>query len=298
MVLACASVAATACSTAAPAPTVRLTAPARPSATARASGGAAIGTEAVYSFFPATGGQFSAGAKYIGTKAVLSGLLMDECLARYGFSPPAHASSSIVTLTADYVDNSQFPDLARIAREKRFIPVEPGPPATAPSLSPSRLAAYQADTRTCANANPLAAVAVAAYDLERQWWDGIKAIQASSPVRAKLPAFAACMEQAGVPADAAGTLGDFEDWLTGVMSRTPAGDFLAAQAHWTALFVPCATPVVSTQEALQLTAQRQFMRQHAAKIAALRSLVADAVATAERQTGKTGDFSAGTGPGA
>jgi hypothetical protein len=250
------------------------------------TGSSLIGTEAMNSFFPATGEQFADGARFVGVEQALSGILTNKCMERYGFTSTAGSSASAATIATDFVDNAQFPDLARIAAEKRFIPGQmPQDTAQPPK---AEMVAYSADSKKCAGTDPFRAVLKAGNPLQRQWYGIVEGIQTSPAVTTALTGFASCMEKAGVPADSAGSLTDFEAWLSGTMSRLPVADFPAAQAHWTGVFVPCATPVVSTQERLQLTAKAQFLQQHFTQVHALENLASQVVTTTEQQTGTAG----------
>jgi hypothetical protein len=252
---------------------------------AQATGSSVVGTETMDSFIPATGAQFADGALFVGTEQALTGILTNRCMERYGFSS-AGSTGSAVAIATDYVDNAQFPDLARIAKERRFIPGQP--PLDTWQPPPSEMDAYTADSKKCADTDPFRAVRKAGDPLQRQWYDIVEGIQTSGAVTTALTGFASCMEKAGVPADSAGSLTDFEAWLSGTMSRVPVADFPAAQAHWTGVFVPCATPVVSTQERLQLAAKTEFLQQHFTQVQALEDLASRVVRTTEQQTGTTG----------
>jgi hypothetical protein len=250
-------------------------APARPSP---------LAAEVLDNFVPATGAQYATGARFDGTLVALQDTSVERCMARYGFHMTAGFGLSAPAFAAMDVDNSQFPDLARIARTASFdvgsgFPPQPGP-------SPARRQAYAADSAGCwdmAN-RPFARLLQVGGALANRWLGVVNAVQTSPQVRAKLTGFASCLEAEGVPASAAGTLGAFLAWETGVDTHARnLARIHATDAHWAPIFARCARPTVTLQERLQSARRAVFLRQNYAQIRRLEALASQDIPAARHK---------------
>jgi len=258
-----------------------------PSAIGRSAPGTPAGrpapleVAALDAFVPATAAEWADGGRFEGTINALRDASVDACMARYGFRVTVGFGLSAAAFAAIYVNNSQFPDLAKIARTRSFdvgsgFKAPPGPPA-------SRRKAYAADDARCraAGVQPFVGVLRAGSSLQDRWMGIVNEIQSSGPVRADLAGFASCLESKGVPASSAGSLGAFLAWETGVdtHARSLAG-IHATDAHWAPIFARCAGPTVSLQERLQSARRAAFLRQNSGRVRQLEALAGQVVAAA------------------
>lgn len=237
---------------------------------------------------PATGAQYTVGARFMGTMQALESGIAATCMAGSGFQMariPAAAATA-----ADF-DNSQFPDLATIGRNAMFGPDTPGP--NAPQSAPSgRGRSYDsAATRCSAAANrQFASLNHAVGGLESPWMTIVGQIESSAPVRAELGGFRSCMEQAGVPAadvnapSSADAFGGFLAWETGLetSAKTDAAT-RAIQRHWAPIFVHCAKPAVAVLERLQSQQRTGFLQQHLQQVTALQRLAGPVISPAAKE---------------
>jgi hypothetical protein len=75
--------------------------------------------EIIDNISPATGGEYTVGAKFTAIQEALKDEATNKCLSNYGF----HISLiSPATLAQQDFDNSQFPDLKVISHEDQFGP--------------------------------------------------------------------------------------------------------------------------------------------------------------------------------
>lgn len=234
--------------------------------------------------FPGDGSQYATGAAAASIMISDQSQLVSRCMSRYGF---AVAAMTPAQAAAEDFDNTQFPDLSRIARTHQLNPALTTPLPTDSPVPDSEQAAFRADDATCADQpSPLAALAKAASALVAQWQADVARIQASAQVVAKMQGFTACVELAGTPAGEAGSFDAYLAWVTGQESRqgTPAAA-RSADARFAAVFVRCARPVVSVEATLQLTRRASFLHDHRPAVAALITLGAEAITAAARQLG-------------
>jgi hypothetical protein len=176
-------------------------------------------------------------------------------------------------------DNTQMPDLPRIARTHEFVP---SGGIKVPSYSRAEQRAYSACAATAAV--PYQPLLTAGRKLLSPWWNVVFRIQASARVGRAIPALNACATRYGFPNDPYGnasapikTFADFMDWIAGFIdgagSRGASASTLRAlQRHWTGVFVTCARPIVGIWEPLQLGAQQRFLAAHAKQIRELDKL--------------------------
>lgn len=223
---------------------------------------------------PATGLQYDQGGKLTW---MLHGLQLQStarCMAALGYhisdqQPPYNL--------ADFADNTQMPDLPRIARTHEFV----GGGITIPHYSAAeRRAMGRCQSPTVAYRQLVNADQV----VNGAWWQVIDRAQASSQVTAAIPALSACATRYGFPNDPYGnapgpikSFGDFMGWIAGFLdgasSRGASQSTLNSLArHWTTVFVTCATPIVDIWQRMLLKAQPAFLHQHAEQIARLDQL--------------------------
>jgi len=246
-----------------------------------------VAAEMIHSLFPATGAQYAAGSLFDETVKELESTATARCMSGHGFSqqvPPVSAAS-IAQTAEQHQDNSQFPNLAWMAKNGLFVPATQlrngGPP---PPSSPAQRALL-ADERKCglAAARPVGQVTGALSGLQQQWLNVINQVEASGPVQAAARGFAMCAERHGVPTADAGSLNAFLAWTTGVFSQTISRSaMVVTEHHWVGVFVPCARKLVAVQERLQLKQQSSFLQDHYQQILAAEDRVPAAMTALER----------------
>ncbi|HEY3955383.1 MAG TPA: hypothetical protein VGM53_18590 [Streptosporangiaceae bacterium] len=251
-----------------------------PSAAATGQAQAMLATEAVNSFFPATGAQYTDGLAYNWTQLKISARIFGSCMTRAGYPQPPFTEPE-QSYQRSFADNAQFPDLAQRAATDsmtglNYIRQTPVAPHTA--------AGHKA-IRTCnaAAAKPFREISKIAGPLSNQWDDKFTAIQASATVLATQPSFAHCLEDHGIPASYAqhhwtrstGLFAGFFAWMDTISQQATSTRQQAREEHrWTPVFVHCAGPTVHLVQTLQLSQRARFFQQHAQQIATIRTLAA------------------------
>jgi len=230
----------------------------------------------VEAFVPATGPQYDLGSKLTWMVQARELAATARCMAASGY----HISDQPAPFDlAAFADNSQMPDLPRIAQTHEFV-------SSGGIASPSFPKAEQNVFNTCqAKARaPYQALMAAGQTLDDSWWTIISRIQASGPVQAAIPALTTCATRYGFPNDPYGSasgpitsFADFMDWVSGFLdgagSRGASTSTLQALArHWTAVFVTCARPIVGVWQGMQLTAQTRFLHRNASQVRQLDQL--------------------------
>jgi hypothetical protein len=232
---------------------------------------------AVSYFFPATGPQFTAGARFAGTVQSLESRAVAACMARSGFHVQAETAAEAA---AEAFDNAQFPDLARISRTGLLNPslAVTGKPVPRPPAA--RRAAYYGAVSACEHAagSVFMPLMTAAGGLPAMWLQEVTRIQASPAVRAEVSGyFTVCARQHAVPPSSAGSFDALLAFVTGQESRARTQSaVLAADRRWAKVFAWCARPVVQLQEHLQSARQAVFLQAHATQVRALQSAAAKA----------------------
>jgi hypothetical protein len=264
-------------------------APGAPPASAQGRNGtegqpSGLSAEVLYYFVPATGPQYSLGAKFSGTYSALRDDIIAACMARSGFRVPR---ISAAIYTAQDFDNDQWPDLAAISRSGTL---DPGLRYGLRQLiiPRSEQHAYQADFSRCQQ-DPqkiIAPLMRAGNNLARPWLSIVNRIQVSTQIRGYLDHFSSCVEQAGTPGSSAGSFSYFLAWVTGLetAAKTKASA-IAVDRHWAPIFVRCAGPAVAVQDRLELAQQAAFLQQHGQQVRALQVLAARVVTRLKRQYG-------------
>jgi hypothetical protein len=255
--------------------------PARKQVSAQSSGSPrrpshALDVLVIEAVAPATGPQYDRGTKLIWMVHAQELPAQARCMAASGYnisSQPAPFNLS------DYADNTQMPDLPRIARTHEFVPAE-GVQETHFSKAEQKV------FNACGTASQEIGMSLlrAADKLSNAWWRLVSRLQASREVQAAIPALSACATRYGFPANQYGpadapikTFSDFMNWVAGYLdgagSRGASARTLQALSrHWTAVFVTCATPIVGRWQRLQLAAQPNFLRVHASQVRQLDEL--------------------------
>jgi hypothetical protein len=241
-----------------------------------------LSAEALDSFIPASGPEYANGAQFEGLLYALQYGITNACMVRYGFNELTGHGISASAYAAQDVDNSQFPNLARIARTRSF---DTGDGFQAPPRPPqAEQKTYNTDSQRCDEAanKPFLGLLRAGSGLEDQWFVILNAIQASAPVRAKLAGFAACVESEGTPRSSANSLGSFLAWETGVDTHAKTlARIHAVDRRWAPIFARCAEPTVGLQEQLQLAARTAFLQRESQQVQQFQALVGPAVSKAE-----------------
>lgn len=238
---------------------------------------AALATEALDDYLPATGAQYTAGLAYEWTRLKISAHVFGSCMAGAGFPQPPFTESERAYLDS-FPANSQFPDLAQRATDgnmtgQTYISQQP--------VIPDSAAAHTAVSHcTAVSDQPFARIDQVAAPLQNQWIDIYTAIESSSTVSATQPAFAACLEEHGIPASYAAQsgggsslFGGFFGWMDTLgQEATSTSELNTENQHWTSVFVQCAGPAVSVLERLQLSQRSSFFAQHAQQITEIKTL--------------------------
>jgi hypothetical protein len=253
---------------------------------------AKLGTEALDNLIPATGAQFTAGARFSGTMRALENTINAQCMAYFGFHIPTTSASAFA---AQFVDPSQFPDLAVMSRTGRLGPAVSLP--AGPQLPPAERQAYQADMPRCTAAarQPFIPLLASTSNLVMQWFDVVTKIESSAQVQAGLGGFRSCVEGEGVPASAvdspssAESFGGFLAWETGLETRAKTQAAVSAvDRHWAPIFVRCARATVAIQERMQSAQRAAFLQDHPEQVHGLEATAGQVVAQLERQYGTAG----------
>jgi len=246
--------------------------PATPYSAAQQKQRRALDALAVEAVAPATGPQYDRGGQLAWMLQALELRAQARCMAGLGYYitgtlPPYNLG--------DFSDNTQMPDLPRIASTHQFV--TPGGPV-GPDYSAAEQKALDGKCRAPAAYRSL----LNAYQaINNAWWQIIFRVQASRQVEAAIPALNACATRYGFPNSPYGkatapikNFPDFMDWVAGFLdgagSRGASASTMNALArHWTTVFVTCATPIVDIWQRMLATAQPGFLRQHAQQIARL-----------------------------
>jgi hypothetical protein len=233
----------------------------------------ALGALAVEAVAPATGLQYDRGGQLTWMLQALELRAQARCMAGLGY----HINGTLPPYNlGDFANNTQMPDLPRIASTHQFV--VPG------GLVGSDYPAAEQKALDGKCRAPVAAYTslLNAYQaINNAWWQIISQAQASRQVQAAIPALNACAARYGFPNSPYGnapapikTFPDFMDWVAGFLdgagSRGASPSTMNALArHWTGIFVTCATPIVNIWQRMLVQAQPGFLHQHAPQIARL-----------------------------
>lgn len=241
-------------------------------------GQARLAGEALNSYFPATGAQYTAGLAFEWTQQKIQYRLLEPCLAYAGFPQPAFSWSKPDYLLS-FPDNSQFPDLTQRARTRLMTP-GPGTGDDPSGLESNGSSAETAAVRRCtaSHAQLITRLDRASGPLASAWLPIISRVQSSAPVRAMQPAFNRCLEAHGIPVTYAYGNGNslfegFFRWMDHLgMTGTSNREHIVQQHRWTPVFVQCARPTVTVMERLQLAQRARFLRRHVRQINVIKAL--------------------------
>lgn len=230
----------------------------------------------VAAFVPATGPQYDLGSKLNWMVRAQELRATARCMAASGY----HVSGQPAPFNlATFADNTQMPDLPRIARTHEFV-------ASGGLAGPSYPKAEQKVFNTCQAkaAVPYQQLLSAGETLDNSWWKVVSRIQGSTQVQAAIPALATCAARYGFPSDPYGNASgpiksfpDFMDWVAGFLdgagSRGASTSTLQALArHWSAVFITCARPIVGVWQRMQVAALAGFLGRHASQVRQLDGL--------------------------
>jgi hypothetical protein len=226
---------------------------------------------------PATGPQYDRGGKVVWMLHAQELRSSARCMAGQGYYI---SDNSAPYNLADYADNTQMPDLPRIARTHEFVS-QAGISGPQSYPAPEQRAFNACERAEGAAYAPLVSVYQA---INQAWWKIISRAQASRKVNAAIPALQACATRYGFPSDPYGnatgpikSFGDFMGWVAGFLdgagSRGASPSTMRSLArHWTRVFVTCATPIVGIWQRTLLNSQPGFLHQYAQQIARLDNL--------------------------
>jgi hypothetical protein len=247
---------------------------------------APFAAEMIDNAVPATAAQYADGAQFSQTVQELQNLAEARCMNAHGFSQqiPKVSAASIAAAVAFDQDNTQFPNLAWMARTGLFVP-DAGISSVGPRRNKEISQAEMVDERSCqaSAARPMGPVGAALNAMSSHWIAIVNQVEASAPVRAAARKFAACVMQHGVPSGSAGSLGAFLAWVTGLETHAASHSaLLAIERHWVRVFVACARKLVTVQEGLQNDRRRTFLRDHYQEVLVAEGRVTGAITTLEK----------------
>jgi hypothetical protein len=225
---------------------------------------------------PATGPMYDQGTKLTWMIQAAELPSTARCMAAAGY----HISDQPAPfdLAAD-ADNTQMPDLPRIARTHEFVS-QGG--LSAPNYTKAEQRAFSSCSLKAEM--PYQRLLQLDWKLNGSWGRIALQIQASAQVRAAIPALNTCAARYGFPNDPYGqasgpinSFADFMNWVAGFIdgagSRGASTSTLQAlDRHWTAVFVTCARPIVGVWQRMQLAAQPGFLAHHAGQLRQLDQL--------------------------
>jgi hypothetical protein len=248
----------------------------------------ALGTEALDSYFPASGVTYTAGLAFGWTQAKTTAADIRSCLATAGFPQPAFRGSEQL-YKLSFPNLSQFPDLTQLAANpgqhyftSQYLVLHHSTPARQRALD------HAQKRCTARYAQPVTRVDNAARSLQITWTSVITSIEHSPTISATQPAFAQCLESHGVPASLATQtnptssnplFAGYFAWADSTNQAAASSSQLASdQRHETRVFIACARPVVTVLERLQVHRRVQFFRAHSAQVARIARLASEMTA--------------------
>jgi hypothetical protein len=254
---------------------------------AQANGGAGtqtaqLDTEILGAYFPATAGQYAAGAQLSGRIYALQTQITAGCMAKHGFTYPTVSTSAAA---ARIWDLSQFPNIAWMEQTGLMVPILDMASARLPAVPPGKQQAYHADLSGC-NAlasRPFSKLRSDTQGLANEWTVTFTGIQTSAQVQGTLTRFSACVQQAGAPADYSQNFNRFAVWAAGQMTVPSTGMIQPGlDRHWGGVFAHCGQNLAMLYERLQVAAQQHFFLRHYQQIRQLEQQVSQILASAER----------------
>jgi hypothetical protein len=235
-------------------------------------------------FVPATGPQFAAGLELQGTIRALNVADTARCLDRHGVSVPVPpVASAAARLALNFVDNSQFPDLTRIARTHVFVPAWFFEPLRAPAGQGHAYHRWFGSCQSAATA-VTAPLMSSGGRLDTRTWGTLMTRAGTAPsVRATLPRLRNCAARYGWPGSPYAppapirSFSDFANWVFGHLDGAGSRGASAAtmrrlDQRWSVVFVRCGRPTLAVQDAWLAARQAVFVRQHEREVRALDAL--------------------------
>jgi hypothetical protein len=235
-------------------------------------------------FVPATGPQFAAGLQLEGTIQAQEVAATARCLGRHGVTIPVPPTGSMAARYAtNYVDNSQFPDLARISRTHDFTPPFFIQPLRPPAGQHQAFHRWLGPCQTAANAL-FAPLLAAGQRLGNGTWTTLTSqAPTAAPVRATLAALRTCAARYGWPSSPYAppapirSFSDFAGWVSGHLDGADSRGASAAtmrrlSRRWSVVFVGCGRPTLAAQDRWLAARQPAFVRQRERQVRALDAL--------------------------
>jgi len=265
-------------------------------------------TGVVGEFIPATIAQMADGTDFQQTISILEKELFEDCIRGYGFGPRAQAfafqSLNLMPFQAmsGYTQNQNaqvgLVDVRSVTRTGMLAPIYiMGSRPDASGIPPAEQAALRADQWHCwsTSLQPVRRLDQLGFALHRQWYAQEVRLLNSKQVRAANKVFGSCVTHAGAPWTASESLGQFLNWLQGMVNRAAfAIRFGGAQpslqprqrmdAHWSGVFIRCGGPLVALLQRLLPVAQHAFIQDHYGQVAELQKTATQTVSGLERMT--------------
>jgi hypothetical protein len=245
--------------------------------------------------FPRNGSDFASGFGVQNFFQSVDLAAEGRCMTAAGFRPPP------APIQGSEVNNTQFPDLSRIAKFG-FVNLSAvyGPPSATQGMSKAETHAYNATFNKCAastpNENTLLNEAKA-IPLENEWEDILEKVDTSSLFIHALRGFVACSASAGV--DIAGFIhrpesgpvgvhnagvasidAFFDDMARQIQPLTNANARSEAQAesiHLGGIYARCLGPAEAVRDRLREVDRVEFFSEHAEQILQIQKIANDMV---------------------
>jgi len=259
-------------------------------------------------YIPASMSQIADGTDFELMLSTLERELFEYCIKGHGFGPQAQAFAyrnlNLIPFQAlaGYTQNQQasvgLVSLQSIKNSGMLAPLYiAARPANTAGLSQAELRAVQADQWRCWDQSTQSTRELARHGeaLGRQWYSAEVRLMNSARVKAATKVFRSCVLHSGAPRTASESLGQFLNWLRGVVNRgvfsAPAPALLpsvqprkALDAHWSQIFTKCGGPLVLLMQRLLPGAQRTFIQAHFGQLTALEKTAAKTISALEHQT--------------
>ncbi len=256
-------------------------------------------------YIPATIAQVADGTDFQQTIGTLQKELFEGCIRGYGFGPKAQAYAfgnlnlmpfqAIAGYTLYQDASVGLVSLQSIARSGMLAPIyiSSGRPDTT-GISAAEQRAIQADQWHCwsRSLRPVRRLDQQGFALRRLWTAQQVHLLNSRQVRSATKVFGACVTHEGAPRTASESLGQFINWLQGMINRAAfasrGGPQLASQprrasdAHWSGVFIKCGGPLVALLQRMLPAVQQSFVQQHYGQVVALEKTATQTVSALEQ----------------
>lgn len=248
-----------------------------------------INNEVIGLFIPATGAQYTAGARLWGTMQSLQLAGAARCTAAEGFTTRVGIGSPAFWASVYQGTNLTQPDLAQMSADGSLAPIMASP--TAPNGSKR----FQAHLNACINkaGQPFQPIFTAGYALAGPWLPAaeLTRIRHSAREQATLPRLDACATSHGAPPGSITSYQSFSNWVSGQLKiiGQVGGASTAVlnrrSRHLAPIVVTCAGPYIAVQNDMELALQKTFLRRHQAKVEALEALARRIIGQQQRRDG-------------